>query len=312
MSLDTAKHSRYILSTSLYTKRKTPPPPPLLLLLLSSSPPLLLLLLLSSCCCSSCCCSSSCCSSSCCSSSSSCCCSSSSCCCCYCYCFTATATFYFTFYFLLWAFGYLLSTFCFLVSTFYFRRSTFHFLLSTCYFLLLSTNFYYLFSCYTNLRISEVLTAKLPLIRSEMHLCTTLGPDQVFSLHSEFHRLNPRCLKEEGSVKVPVRLQPDADIWDIRVESVRVRNRSSTLPLKGHPLTSMRLGEHPSGSGWERLEKKGNSSEMRLLKRGPSYTVMPTKKLLHQPFFTPDPGPDAQDAPARLQGLEAISVLSRW
>ena len=27
LSLDTAKHSRYILSTSLYTKRKTPPPP---------------------------------------------------------------------------------------------------------------------------------------------------------------------------------------------------------------------------------------------------------------------------------------------
>ena len=26
LSLDTAKHSRYILSTSLYTKRKTPPP----------------------------------------------------------------------------------------------------------------------------------------------------------------------------------------------------------------------------------------------------------------------------------------------
>ena len=140
------------------------------------------------------------------------------------------------------------------------------------------------------------------------HACKylpVLSPDRVLSLHSEFRWLNLRCLKEEGSFKVPVRLQPDADMWDTSGESTRIWKKSSTLPLKGHPLTLTGLSEHHGGSGWKRLEKKGNSSKTRLLKRGPWYIIM-----LHQSFFTPDPGPDAQDEPARFQGLEAISVLS--
>ncbi len=89
------------------------------------------------------------------------------------------------------------------------------------------------------------------------HLLTCL--DQFF-WHAEFRSLKLRCLKEEGSFKVPVRLQPDADIWDIRVEWTRIRNKSSILPFKGHPLTSKGSSEHCScclgGTDWKRREAR--------------------------------------------------------
>ena len=113
-------------------------------------------------------------------------------------------------------------------------------------------------------------------------------------------------LKEEGSFKVPVRLQPDADIWDIRVEWTRVRNKSSILALKGHPLTSKGSSEHCScclgGKDSKRREARKllqggcsispSSLQTREKKRGKTW-----KKC------------KSQDEPARLQGLEAMSVF---
>ena len=132
-----------------------------------------------------------------------------------------------------------------------------------------------------------------------MRLCTTVVPHChmvqfatpestylsriVFFLHSEFCSLNPCCLKEEGSFKVPARLQPDADIWDIRVEWIRIRDKSSTLPLKGHPLTSKGSSEHCNcclgGKNWKRRAT---------WKRN----YLKEDQVAHKkPFFMPDPGP---------------------
>lgn len=60
-------------------------------------------------------------------------------------------------------------------------------------------------------------------------------------LEFEFPSLKLSCLREERSFKVPVRLQPEADMCDTNLASISNRNKSSTLPFSGHLFTSTGL-----------------------------------------------------------------------
>lgn len=71
----------------------------------------------------------------------------------------------------------------------------------------------------------------------------TVQPFQASFLNSELPSLKVSSLREERCCKVPVRLQPEADMWDTYLASIRIRNKSSTLPFSWHFLTSRDCGE---------------------------------------------------------------------